>query len=42
MAAQYGVTDFSTVRPGDPGDHGTGNAVDFMVYDDAALGDEIA
>lgn len=42
VAAQYGVTDFSTVRPGDPGDHGTGNAVDFMVYDDAALGDEIA
>lgn len=42
VTAVYGVEDFSLVRPGDPGDHGSGRAVDFMVYSDAALGNQIA
>lgn len=42
VAGAFGVTDFSTYRPGDPGDHGKGLAVDFMVYDNKALGDQIA
>lgn len=42
VAALYGVKDFSLVRPGDPGDHGSGHAVDFMVYDNTALGNDIA
>lgn len=42
VANEFGVTDFSLIRPGDPGDHGQGKAVDFMVYDDSALGDQIA
>ena len=42
VAAQYGVTSFSTYRPGDPGDHGRGKAVDFMVPESSAQGDAIA
>lgn len=42
VAAQYGITSFSTYRPGDSGDHGQGLAVDFMVPESSALGDQIA
>ncbi len=42
VANKFGVTSFSTVRPGDPGDHGTGRAVDFMVEVGSQLGDDIA
>ena len=38
----YGITSFSTYRPGDAGDHGQGLAVDFIVPVGSALGDEIA
>ncbi|MGX7077036.1 LysM peptidoglycan-binding domain-containing protein [Globicatella sanguinis] len=42
VANAYGITSFSTYRPGDAGDHGQGLAVDFMVPVGSALGDEIA
>lgn len=42
VASMFGITSFSTYRPGDPGDHGTGLAVDFMVPVSSALGDQIA
>ena len=38
----YNVSDYSLYRAGDPGDHGRGKAVDFMVYDDTDKGDAIA
>lgn len=42
VASIYGITSFSTYRPGDPGDHGQGKAVDFMVPESSALGDQVA
>lgn len=42
VANRYGTTDIGGVRPGDSGDHGTGNAVDVMTYDDTQLGQEVA
>jgi hypothetical protein len=42
IASIYGITSFSTFRPGDPQDHGKGLAVDFMVPISSALGDQIA
>lgn len=42
VASLYGITNFSTLRPGDTGDHGKGLAVDFMVPVSSALGDQIA
>ena len=42
IANLYGITSFSTYRPGDSGDHGKGLAVDFMVPESSALGDQIA
>ena len=42
IAGLYGITSFSTYRPGDSGDHGKGLAVDFMVPESSALGDQIA
>lgn len=42
IAATYGITSFSTYRPGDPGDHGKGLAVDFMVPVGSDIGDAIA
>ncbi len=42
MRAQFGLQTIYGLRPGDPGDHGSGLALDFMVYDDAALGDQVA
>lgn len=35
------ITTYGGLRPGDPQDHGTGNAIDAMVYDDAATGDAV-
>lgn len=42
VANAYGITSFSTYRAGDPGDHGKGLAVDFMVPESSALGDQVA
>jgi peptidoglycan DL-endopeptidase RipA len=42
VRAQFGIQTIYGLRPGDPGDHGTGLALDFMVYSDAAMGDQIA
>ena len=42
VANAFGITAFSTYRPGDAGDHGQGLAVDFIVPVGSALGDEIA
>ena len=42
IANLYGIISFSTYRPGDSGDHGKGLAVDFMVPESSALGDQIA
>lgn len=38
---KFGTMDYSGLRPGDPQDHGKGLALDFMTYDDVALGDAI-
>ena len=42
VAKLYGITSFSGYRPEDPGDHGKGLAIDFMVPVSSALGDQIA
>ncbi|MER0123844.1 LysM peptidoglycan-binding domain-containing protein [Streptococcus sp. ZJ93] len=42
VASIYGITSFSLYRPGDSGDHGKGLAVDFMVGNNEALGDQVA
>lgn len=43
VAASFGgILGYSLYRPGDPGDHGKGLAVDFMVADSSAAGDAIA
>lgn len=42
VASLFGVTSFSLYRSGDSGDHGKGLAVDFIVGDNTALGDQIA
>ena len=42
VAKLYGITSFSGYRPGDPGDHGKGLAIDFMVPVGSALGDQVA
>lgn len=41
IANQFGITDYSKFRAGDQ-DHGLGLAVDAMVYNDAALGNQVA
>ncbi|MTB64866.1 LysM peptidoglycan-binding domain-containing protein [Streptococcus sp. zg-86] len=42
VASIYGLSAFSLYRPGDSGDHGKGLAVDFMVGNNEALGDQVA
>ena len=42
IANLFGITSFSSYRPGDSGDHGKGLAIDFMVPVSSALGDQIA
>ena len=42
VANLFGITSFSGYRPGDPGDHGKGLAIDFMVPVSSTLGDQIA
>ena len=42
IANLFGITSFSGYRPGDPGDHGKGLAIDFMVPVSSALGDQVA
>lgn len=41
IANQFGITDYSKFRAGDQ-DHGLGLAVDAMVYNDTALGNQVA
>lgn len=41
VASAYGITSFSGYRPGDPGDHGKGLAIDFMVPESSTLGDQV-
>ena len=42
VANLFGITSCSGYRPGDSGDHGKGLAIDFMVPESSALGDQIA
>ncbi|VLW08328.1 LysM domain-containing protein [Streptococcus pneumoniae] len=42
IANLFGITSFSSYRPGDSGDHGKGLAIDFMVAERSELGDKIA
>lgn len=42
VANRYGVSDVYGLRAGDSGDHGSGNAVDVMTYDNTQLGQEVA
>ncbi|MEW4354122.1 LysM peptidoglycan-binding domain-containing protein [Streptococcus pneumoniae] len=42
VASAYGITSFSLYRPGSGDDHGKGLAVDFMVGNNSALGDQVA
>ncbi|WP_105242970.1 LysM peptidoglycan-binding domain-containing protein [Streptococcus suis] len=42
VANAFGITSFSGYRPGDSGDHGKGLAIDFMVPESLALGDQVA
>ncbi|MGQ7486138.1 LysM peptidoglycan-binding domain-containing protein [Streptococcus suis] len=41
VANAFGITSFSGYRPGDSGDHGKGLAIDFMVPESSALGDQV-
>ncbi|MEQ9764489.1 LysM peptidoglycan-binding domain-containing protein [Streptococcus jiangjianxini] len=42
VAAKYGIRSFSLYRAGSNDDHGKGLAVDFMVPESSALGDQVA
>ena len=42
VANSFGITSFSGYRAGDTGDHGKGLAIDFMVPQSSALGDQVA
>ncbi|HEL1929868.1 TPA: LysM peptidoglycan-binding domain-containing protein [Streptococcus suis] len=42
VANAFGITSFSGYRTGDSGDHGKGLAIDFMVPQSSALGDQVA
>ncbi|HGA1173216.1 TPA: LysM peptidoglycan-binding domain-containing protein [Streptococcus suis] len=42
VANAFGITSFSGYRPGDSGDHGKGLAIDFLVPQSSALGDQVA
>ncbi|QWV85993.1 LysM peptidoglycan-binding domain-containing protein [Streptococcus parasuis] len=42
VANAFGITSFSCYRAGDTGDHGKGLAIDFMVPQSSALGDQVA
>ncbi|HFI2433329.1 TPA: peptidoglycan-binding protein, partial [Streptococcus suis] len=42
VASAFGITSFSGYRAGDSGDHGKGLAIDFMVPQSSALGDQVA
>jgi peptidoglycan hydrolase CwlO-like protein len=42
VRAEFGIQEIYGVRAGNPGDHGNGLALDFMVYEDTALGDQVA
>ncbi|HFI0287841.1 TPA: LysM peptidoglycan-binding domain-containing protein [Streptococcus suis] len=42
VANAFGITLFSGYRAGDSGDHGKGLAIDFMVPQSSALGDQVA
>ncbi|HEM3633333.1 TPA: LysM peptidoglycan-binding domain-containing protein [Streptococcus suis] len=42
VANAFGITSFSGYRAGDSGDHGKGLAIDFMVPESSAIGDQVA
>lgn len=42
ITSLFGITDIGGYRPGDPGDHGSGLALDVMVPGDAGLGNVVA
>jgi hypothetical protein len=43
VCAEYPqIDEYGGVRPGDDGEHGSGHALDIMVYDDSATGDSVA
>ncbi|MGT2733433.1 LysM peptidoglycan-binding domain-containing protein [Streptococcus ruminantium] len=42
VANAFNITSFSGYRPNDPGDHGKGLAIDFMVPERSILGDQVA
>ncbi|MFH6623753.1 LysM peptidoglycan-binding domain-containing protein [Streptococcus suis] len=42
VANAFGITSFSGYRAGDSGDHGKGLAIDFIVPESSALGDQVA
>ncbi len=42
ITSQFGITNIGGYRPGDPGDHGSGLALDVMVPISSALGDSVA
>ena len=42
VANAFGITSFSGYRAGDTGDHGKGLAIDFMVPQSSALGNQVA
>lgn len=42
VRAQFGIQTIYGYRAGDPGDHGSGLALDVMTYSDSALGQQVA
>lgn len=42
ITTQFGITNIGGYRPGDPGDHGSGLALDVMVLGNSSLGDSVA
>lgn len=42
ITTQFGITNIGGYRPGDPGDHGSGLALDVMVPGNSGLGDSVA
>ena len=42
ITSQFGISDIGGYRPGDPGDHGSGLALDVMVPGNSGLGDSVA
>lgn len=41
IGEKFGIKNYSLYREGDPEDHGRGRAVDYMVYNNEKLGDDL-